>query len=129
MKNLRVKFTRDVIFVDEAQDISRARFALVRKFVAPGGYLHIIGDDRQAIYGFSGADTNAMNNMIEALGAEVFPLTVTFRCPKKVVALAQTIVPDYEVADEAPEGEVLRVEDFPPISLPATRSSAATRLR
>jgi len=113
VKNLRVKFTRDVIFVDEAQDISRARFALVRKFVSPGGFLHIIGDDRQAIYGFSGADTNAMPNMIEALGAEEFPLTVTFRCPKAVVALAQTIVPDYEAAPEAPEGEVLRVEDFP----------------
>jgi len=113
VKNLRVKFTRDVVIVDEAQDISRARFALVRKFVSPGGFLHIIGDGRQAIYGFSGADTNAMANMVEVLGAEVFPLTVTFRCPKAVVALAQTIVPDYEAAAEAPEGEVLHVEDFP----------------
>lgn len=113
IKNIRVKFTRDEIFVDEAQDISRARFALVRKFVAPGGNLHIIGDDRQAIYGFSGADTNAMANMVEALGAEVFPLTVTFRCPKQVVALAQQIVPDYEAAPEAPEGLVERVEDLP----------------
>ena len=85
IKNIRVKFTRDVIFIDEAQDISRARQALVRKFLTPGGQLHIIGDDRQAIYGFSGADADALPNMIEALDSVILPLTVTFRCPKAVV--------------------------------------------
>jgi len=110
VKNLRVKFTRDVIFVDEAQDISRARQALVRKFLSPGGQLHIVGDDRQAIYGFSGADANALENMIEQLDAVVLPLTMTWRCPKAVVALAQRIVPDLEAAPDAIAGEVRDVE-------------------
>lgn len=109
VKNLRVKFTRDVIFVDEAQDISRARQALIRKFLSPGGQLHIIGDDRQAIYGFSGADADAIPNMIEAFDSVILPLTVTFRCPKAVVRLAQQIVPDLECPDDAPEGVVTRV--------------------
>jgi superfamily I DNA/RNA helicase len=110
IKNLRVKFTRDVIFIDEAQDISRARQALVRKFLTPGGQLHIIGDDRQAIYGFSGADADALPNMIEALDSVILPLTVTFRCPKAVVALAQQIVPDLEAAPDAIQGQVARVD-------------------
>jgi superfamily I DNA/RNA helicase len=110
VKNLRVKFTKDVIFLDEAQDISRARQALVRKFLTPGGQLHIVGDDRQAIYGFSGADAQALENMIEALDSVILPLTVTFRCPKAVVALAQQIVPDLEAADDARDGEVSRVD-------------------
>jgi superfamily I DNA/RNA helicase len=109
VKNLRVKFTKDIIFVDEAQDISRARQALIRKFLSPGGQLHIIGDDRQAIYGFSGADADALPNMIEALDSAILPLTVTFRCPKAVVRLAQQIVPDLECPDDAAEGEVSRV--------------------
>lgn len=109
VKNLRVKFQRDVIFLDEAQDISRARQALVRKFLAPGGQLHIVGDDRQAIYGFSGADAKALDNMIEQLDSAVLPLTVTWRCPKAVVRLAQQYVRDIEAAPEAAEGEVTRV--------------------
>ena len=35
VKNLRVKFGKDLIFVDEAQDLSRARQALIRKFLKP----------------------------------------------------------------------------------------------
>ena len=110
VKNIRVKFQSDVVILDEAQDISRARFALVRKFVAPGGFLHIVGDDRQAIYGFSGADANALENMMQALDSAPMPLTVTWRCPKAVVRLAQTIVRDIEAAPDAIEGEVKRVE-------------------
>ena len=109
VKNLRVKFTRDVIFVDEYQDISRARQALIRKFLAPGGQIHAIGDDRQAIYGFSGADANALPNFIEQMNALKLPLTVTWRCPQKVVRLAQQIVPDLEAAPGAAEGAVVQV--------------------
>ena len=109
VKNLRVKFVRDVIFVDEYQDISRARQALIRKFLAPGGQIHAIGDDRQAIYGFSGADANALPNFIEQMDALVLPLTVTWRCPVKVVELAQRIVPDLEAAPGKEEGVVVQV--------------------
>lgn len=124
VKNLRVKFTRDVLFVDEAQDISRARQALVRKFLAPGGQLHIVGDDRQAIYGFSGADANALDNMIEQLDSAVLPLTVTFRCPGTIVRLAQEIVPDLEAAPGAAEGEVRRAEIGELASIPFVAGNA-----
>jgi len=44
--------------------------------------------------------------MRQELNAQVFTLTTTYRCPKQVVKLAQAIVPDYKVADTAPEGVV-----------------------
>lgn len=114
IKNLRVKFTKDLIFVDEYQDTSRARQALVRKFLRPGsGRLVIVGDDRQAIYGFSGADASAMSRGITEMGATVLPLSVTWRCPKAVVALARRLVPDIEAAETAIDGQVLRVEKLP----------------
>ena len=114
VKNLRVKFTKDVMFLDEAQDLSRARQALARKFLKHRtGRMIIVGDDRQAIYGFSGADASALSNMIEAYGAKVLPLSVTWRCPRAVVALAQRLVPDIEAAPTAQEGEVLRLTTVP----------------
>lgn len=109
IKNVQVKYTKNLIIVDEAQDLSRARQALVRKFLAPQGRMVIVGDDRQAIYGFSGADAAALDNQIEQFGARVLPLSITWRCPRKVVELARTLVPDIEAAETAPEGEVLRI--------------------
>jgi superfamily I DNA/RNA helicase len=116
IKNLRVKFGKDHIFLDEAQDLSRTRQALARKFLRPGGRMHVVGDDRQAIYGFTGADASALPNLISALSATVLPLSVTWRCPKAVVALAQSLVPDIEAAPGAPEGEVsaMRLPATPP---------------
>lgn len=107
IKNLRVRFGKDVIFLDEAQDLSRTRQALAKKFLKPvTGRLVIVGDDRQAIYGFSGADAAALDNLTKSMGAVVLPLSVTWRCPKAVVTLAQTIVPDIEAAPSAPDGVV-----------------------
>jgi len=110
VKNLRTKFTKDYIYLDEAQDLSRTRQALAKKFLRyPGGRMIVVGDDRQAIYGFSGADAAALENLTKSLNATVLPLSVTWRCPKAVVALAQTKVPDIQAADAAPEGAVNRI--------------------
>ena len=110
VKNLRVKFGKDLVFVDEAQDLSRARQALIRKFLKPNtGRMVVVGDDRQAIYGFTGADAAALPNLVASLGAIELPLSVTWRCPRAVVALAQSLVPDIEAAPGAPEGTVADV--------------------
>jgi superfamily I DNA/RNA helicase len=110
VKNLVVKFQKDLVIVDEAQDLSPARQALIRKFVKPHGRMVAVGDDRQAIYGFAGADAEALPNLIRDLDATVLPLSVTWRCPKAVVARAQLLVPDIEAAPEAPEGEVIQAD-------------------
>lgn len=72
-----------------------------------------MGDDRQAIYGWRGADSNAIGRLMKGAGGEhaVLPLSITYRCPSKVVAIAKQIVPDYEAAPEAPEGEVVHGDD------------------
>jgi superfamily I DNA/RNA helicase len=112
VKNLRVKFGKDYIIGDESQDWSPSKIALVRKFLKVTGRLIIVGDDRQAIYGFAGADAEAMPRMIREMGMQVMPLSVTWRCPKAVVRLAQQLVPDIEAAPEAAEGEVIHTSDI-----------------
>ena len=114
IKNLRVKFGKDYIFLDEAQDLSPSRQALARKFLKPHtGRMIVVGDDRQAIYGFSGADAEALPGLIRNLHAVALPLSVTWRCPKAVVREAQRFVPDIEAAPSAPEGLVETIAALP----------------
>jgi ATP-dependent DNA helicase UvrD/PcrA len=113
-KNLRVRYGKDLVVLDEAQDTSRARRALIKKFLKPvTGRLAIVGDDRQAIMAFAGASADALDELITEMDALVLPLTQTWRCPKSVVRLAQTIVPDIEAAEEAIEGSVTHVDVLP----------------
>lgn len=124
IKNLAVKWGKDFIFLDEAQDLSRARQALAKKFVKfRTGRMIIVGDDRQAIYGFSGADAAALHNLIRELNCTVLPLTVTWRCPQSVVKLAQTLVPDIKCATDR-VGVVTQIDATTFAELELTRSDA-----
>jgi hypothetical protein len=100
-----VKPTFAMVVVDEAQDMNMPQLLMAER--ASKGRICIVGDDRQAIYGFRGAASDGMHLMKQRLAAGTLGLTTTYRCPKSVVALANTIVPDYTAAPSAPEGEVL----------------------
>lgn len=96
----------DLVCIDEAQDMSLPQLTMARSACKPGGRVVVVGDDRQAIYAFRGAVQNGMSMMRVTLRAKSFGLTVTYRCPKKVVELAAKYVPDYKAAPEAPDGIV-----------------------
>jgi superfamily I DNA/RNA helicase len=113
VRALTARYRKDYVFLDEAQDTSRARRALVKKFLKPNGKLVIVGDDRQAIYGFAGASPDALDELVQEMSAEVLPLTMTWRCPRSVVELAQEFVPDIEAADTAQEGTISHTSALP----------------
>lgn len=95
----------DWVFVDETQDLNPSQLELVKRAGA-GGRIVAVGDRRQAIYGFRGADKEAIPRMIRELEADTLPLSITYRCPKLVVAEANELVPELEAAPSAPEGIV-----------------------
>lgn len=101
--------TFDRVFVDETQDLNAAQIDLALRAVREGGRVVAVGDDRQAIYAFRGADRFAVDRVISTLGARVLPLSITYRCAKSIVALAREVVPDYEAASTAPDGIVRTV--------------------
>jgi superfamily I DNA/RNA helicase len=103
--NLRM-LKHEWVLIDEAQDTNPTRRALAERMLAPGGRLVAVGDDYQAIYGFSGADNDALDQIRRRFNADVLPLTVTYRCPKAVVATANQWVPDIQAHETAPEGSV-----------------------
>ena len=94
----------DLVVIDEAQDMSATQLALAQRLSR--GRVCVVGDDRQGIYGFRGADSGSIDRMRRDLGAVELGLTTTYRCPMTVVALAQRLVPDFTAAPEAPEGLV-----------------------
>jgi DNA helicase II / ATP-dependent DNA helicase PcrA len=99
-------FTYDWVFIDEAQDTNPARRALAKRMMKRGGRLIAVGDPAQAIYGFTGADSDSMPILAAELESATLPLTVTYRCPKNVVRMAQQWVPDITAHESAPEGVV-----------------------
>lgn len=100
----------DWILVDEAQDTNRVRRLLVEALLNEGGRVCVVGDPHQAIYGFTGADAQAMENLKSTFGCTSLPLTVTYRCPKKVVELAHNWVSHIQAAPEAPDGIVRELD-------------------
>lgn len=104
VRNSWVRARYGLVVIDEAQDMNATQLLLAMKVCKPGGRVCVVGDDRQAIYGFRGADSNSIDRLKGELVAHELGLTITYRCPKRVVALANRIVPDYTAAPEAPEG-------------------------
>ena len=99
----------DLVFVDEAQDINEMQKAIIRRSLAPDGRLIAVGDPRQAIYGFRGAGTNSIAELQQEFAAIELPLTVSYRCPRKVVERARMYVSHIEPAPNAPDGSVTQL--------------------
>jgi DNA helicase II / ATP-dependent DNA helicase PcrA len=106
-------FQQDWVFVDEAQDTNPVRRALAKLALRPGGRLVAVGDPKQAIYGFTGASHDAIDLIKREFNAVELPLTVSYRCARKVVQAAQEIVPYLEAAPNAIEGTVDRGMPLP----------------
>ena len=108
------------ILVDEYQDLTALQILSLRRMLMPGGRLIAAGDDRQSIYAFRGAMPDAFERLIRHFNLEPLPLTVSFRCPQRIIAEAQRYVPDIEAAPGAPLGLVKRFSHARLSSLPKT---------
>lgn len=94
------------VFVDEAQDVSDLQREMLRGMLAPGGRLVAVGDPHQAIYGWRGASSESLDLIAKEFGCRRLPLSISYRCPRAVVAEAQKYVAHIEPHDGAPEGKV-----------------------
>ena len=106
-KDIRM-FQFDWVFIDECQDLNAAQRNLFLKCVKPNGRFVAVGDPRQAIYGFAGADVASFNLLKSIPHTVKLPLSVCYRCDADIIKLAKEIVPQIEARDNAPAGVVNR---------------------
>lgn len=103
--NLRL-FRHDWVFTDECQDTNPVRREFARRSLKAGGRFVGVGDPCQSIYAFTGASTDAMDQIAATFETVELPLTTSYRCPRAVGELVRSMVPYFEVFDGAPEGSV-----------------------
>ncbi|MFC3606164.1 UvrD-helicase domain-containing protein [Deinococcus soli (ex Cha et al. 2016)] len=96
--------------VDEAQDLTPLRQQFVSHIIGlrsrTPGRLILCGDPEQSIYGYMGALPDHLPRLARDIGAVDLPLSVSFRCPVAVVAIAQTVSDFIQPAPGAPLGTV-----------------------
>lgn len=102
----------DWVLIDEAQDSNPARRQMAKEMMKLTSRLIAVGDPYQAIYGFTGADNDALDIIQRDFGCIRMPLTVTYRCSKAVVKHAQEIVSHIQAAPTAPEGRVIKLNQL-----------------
>jgi DNA helicase-2/ATP-dependent DNA helicase PcrA len=95
------------VFVDECQDLNAMQLKLAMGMRAEGGRMLFVGDEKQAIYGFSGADAQSFRRIKAVTGATELPLSICYRCPSSHLDLARAIVPQIEARPDAPVGEII----------------------
>ena len=79
-----------VIAVDEYQDLGGALDRIVRRLTFDGGVrLIAVGDIDQSIYGFTGANSELLDDLSKLNGIETIPLKVNYRSGTGIIEVAQ----------------------------------------
>lgn len=110
LHNVRSATQYDWVLIDEAQDTNYSRRKLSLLLLKEGGRLVAVGDRHQAIYGFTGANSDALDLIRQEVKAITLPLTVTYRCPQLVVEEARKYVSHITAFEANPVGKVAHLE-------------------
>lgn len=109
----------DVLICDEAQDMTVAQIHMAVNSLTETGRFFAVGDSLQAIYGFRGADTQSIQNIIKLTNATVLPLMLSYRLPKihteKVNERFSTELESPDWADEGIWRDDMTVADMIPM--------------
>jgi ATP-dependent DNA helicase RecQ len=84
------RITKTVLVVDEAQDMNKDEYELVKALMEQNEEMRVIlvGDDDQNIYGFRHADSAHMQQLITEKEAVKYELTENYRSKDNIVSLS-----------------------------------------
>lgn len=100
------------ICVDEAQDLNEAQYRVLCALCRDEHRnVMLVGDPKQAIYTWNGADPKYLDLFREDFGAQVLELSDNFRSAKAVVRAAQVLESNYEVEGQLPIEGALVLEE------------------
>lgn len=90
----RYKSNYKMVIVDEYQDISKARYELLKALRDKYDYdLFCVGDDWQSIYRFAGSDIGYIQNFSKYWGAsEISRIETTYRFPQRLIDITSGFI-------------------------------------
>lgn len=91
----------DMIFVDEVQDLSPVQVLMLKYSMKPTSRLICVGDKGQQIYGFRGA-LGGFELILSAFDPVRLPLSVSYRCKKRIIEEAKRVHPQIEPYTDLP---------------------------
>lgn len=100
-----------VVMLDECQDSFTLQKEILQRYIKPRGRFIAVGDSKQLIYNFMGSDLDVFNSIKRMSNTICLPLSVTYRCAKKIVEKANEVFPGTECVPTAIEG-VIRSGDI-----------------
>ncbi|MCU1365771.1 MAG: uvrD2 [Ilumatobacteraceae bacterium] len=105
------------LFVDEGQDLNPLQHAVLESIRDGRPDLCIVGDPRQAIFGFNGADPAIMNNVEDIYpGVTIVRLQRNYRCTPQIINAARTVLEHADQSDDSiavtRDGPDVRVAEF-----------------
>lgn len=96
------------ILVDEAQDLNKTQYKIIKALTPNFNNLMMVGDPAQSIYGFNGSDSKIMTDLfVDDYKPEKFSLVENFRSTSKIIEAAREIQPESKSLSVYPlEGEL-----------------------
>lgn len=106
-----VKPVYQVVLIDELQDLSYAQTSLAILACRADGRIIGSGDKFQSIYSWSSGSSDTVDRLRTRLEARSLDLPISYRCPKSVIKIAQSIVPTIQYAPNAIDGLVKDISE------------------
>ncbi|OGC88419.1 MAG: hypothetical protein A2142_06380 [candidate division Zixibacteria bacterium RBG_16_48_11] len=88
----RKDVARQIIVIDEFQDLNPTEHAILRQLKIEGSYFIVFGDDDQAVNDFRRAHADFIRDFITEFNPIKYPLARDRRCPKIILELADSFV-------------------------------------
>ena len=102
------------VFVDEYQDVNPAQYRLLSAWLGESVDLCVVGDPRQAIYSWNGADPTLLTRFPKLYpGAEVVTLNQNYRSSPQVLGVAGAVLAGPALQPNRPDGPLPEIRSFP----------------
>lgn len=104
----------EFICIDEAQDMNKAQYMLLKALAGTNhNNIMLVGDEKQCIYGFIGSNSKYMTeNFVKDFTPVIFELKENFRSSKKVLELANKIIPGSTEIKETVKTGICEIHSF-----------------
>jgi exodeoxyribonuclease V beta subunit len=85
--SLKEKLSRkyQAVFIDEFQDTDKHQYEIFNSLFSDKSILFFIGDPKQSIYGFRGADLDTYKVAKESIGESMFSMNKNYRSTKEMI--------------------------------------------